>query len=151
MVCEHRASLRAQTQSSMTTVGSNTVSVWQCSSYRPPSAATAVSLAEMKQRGVTFTCAWKLSETTFSSSSWSWLKIGFCCRLLFTKDKLLRSPYAWQGHWMWLPMTSTYQNSLTVTGISCCDFDTSQYHSGFLMEPVFQTASGDKRIQMMVK
>lgn len=64
-----------------------------------------------------------------SASSWSWKKESW--QILFTKDKLLRSPYAWQGQWMWFSMTPAYQNSLTMTGISCCDFDTSQYHSHF--------------------
>lgn len=137
MVCEHRASLRAQTQSSMTTVGSNTVSVWRCSSYKPPSAAAAAAVsspAEIKQ--------W---EELLSLVPGNFLSLNICLpcgpgrrlcldyvcgRLLFTKDKLW-SPYAWQGRWMWFPMTSTYQDSLTMTGISCCDFDTSQHHFHF--------------------
>lgn len=48
---------------------------------------------------------------------------------MFTEDKLLTPPYTWQGQWMWFSMTQTYQNSLTMTGVSRCDFDTSQYHS----------------------
>lgn len=47
--------------------------------------------------------------------------------MIFTKDKQMCS----QGQWIWLFMTQVYQKSLTMTGISCCDFDTSQYHSHF--------------------
>lgn len=139
MVCEHRASLRAQTQSSMTTVGSNAASVWQCSSYKPPvSSHRCLSVwPRWSSEELLSLPPGNFPRTMFSSSLWSWWKILFCCRLLFTKDKQLRSPYAWQGHWMWFPMTSTYQKPLTVTGVSCCDFDMSQSHSGFLMEPVF--------------
>lgn len=68
-------------------------------------------------------------ETKCLPSSWSWTKEFW--QIMFTKDKLLRSPYAWQGQWMWFSMTPAYQNSLTMTGISCRDFDTSQYHSRF--------------------
>lgn len=68
-------------------------------------------------------------ETKCLPSSWSWTKEPW--QIMFTKDKLLRSPYAWQGQWMWFSMTPAYQNSLTMTGISCCDFDTSQYHTRF--------------------
>lgn len=52
-------------------------------------------------------------------------------RLCLLKIKLLRSPHAWRGQWMWFSMTPTYQNSLTMTGISRCDFDTSQYQYSF--------------------
>lgn len=46
-------------------------------------------------------------------------------QIMFTKDKLLWSPYARQGQWMWFLMTRAYQNTQTMTDISCCDFDTS--------------------------
>lgn len=56
------------------------------------------------------------------SESWS---------IVFSKDKSLRSPYAWQGQWVWLPVALAYENSVALTGISCCDFDISQYNSYF--------------------
>lgn len=70
-------------------------------------------------------------EHTGPPLSWCWTKKSL--QIMFTKDKLLRSPNIWQvdSLWMWFPVTSAYQNSLTMTGISRCDFDTSQYCSRF--------------------
>lgn len=56
MVCEHTASLRAQTQSSMTTVGSNTASVWQCSSYKRPAAAARTAARSQSEMSCLFVC-----------------------------------------------------------------------------------------------
>lgn len=121
----------------MTTVGSNTVSVCQCSSYEPPWSADAAAsgrsagkMWEWEELLLLLTSTtWKLFETKCPPYSWSWVKESW--QIKFTKDKLLRYPYAWQGQWMWFSVTMTYQNSLIMTDISCCDFDTSQCYSHF--------------------
>lgn len=111
MVCEHTASLRAHG------VRMAIFKLWS---------AAALMLQWRSEwscfhRHILWNFFFKLAVSSIRES---W-------QITFTKDKLLRSPYAWQGHWIRFSMTLANQNPLTVTGISCCDFDTSQYHSYF--------------------